>query len=108
MAIIEALGTIGDTRCLPALRAVVFARRSTIYELVEATKWLAKLDPDGSLDHLVGQLNLRSARTRGTAAKALGYLGDPRAIDALIDRKDDASPRVRAMVVRALGVVTDL
>ena len=103
MDVIEALGMIGDTRCLPALRAAVFNRRATIYELVEATKWLSKLDPDGSLDYLVGQLNVRSARTRGTAAKALGYLGDPRAIEALIARKDDSSPRVRAMVLRALG-----
>jgi HEAT repeat protein len=53
---------------------------------------------------LLGMLEDDAPQTRTTAAMALGQLGDPRALDALVKRAvDDVDPGVRIASTRAIG-----
>jgi HEAT repeat protein len=57
--------------------------------------------------HYVGKLSDDNEANRWKAAESLGRLGDPRAVDALIDTLWDDDPRVRLKASWALGQIGD-
>jgi len=77
-----ALGQVGATRALPRLRELVMHDREPFVR-ANAIAALGELRDDASFDVLVTFLEDRSWKVRGSAALALGSIGDPRAAGAL-------------------------
>lgn len=64
--------------------------------------------PDGAkAEAFEDLLDADAPELRMAAAAALGHLGLPAAVPALIDRLDDPAPRVRARAARACGAIAD-
>jgi HEAT repeat protein len=72
---------------------------------------MAGIDAEGAewvqAQAFVEALGADRAELRMAAANALGQLGDPGAVSALVDTLDDPDPRVRERVARACGSIGD-
>jgi HEAT repeat protein len=76
--------------------------------LASAAAWaLGKLKKRSAVGELLRYLRRDDTDpgVRGHVCEALGVLGDPRAVQALIDRLDDNAPMVRYWAAYALGVL---
>ena len=62
----------------------------------------------GRVDRLIRQLRRGMLEERFRAAEALGQLGDPKAVPALLEGLDDAYEQVQYACVDALGKIGDL
>ncbi len=100
----EALGQIGDRRAIPALLSILGAR--------PFDSWIRAIkDHDtpaeraGHAAVAIVQLLTEQEALREAAATALGRLGDPEVVPALIAQfRDETEPNhVRVCIVRALG-----
>lgn len=60
---------------------------------------------DGRVDDII--VALGNDKVRGKAVKALGDMGDPKAVDPLIDCLGDDKPSVREKAAEALGAIGD-
>jgi len=77
-----ALGKVGAVEVLPRLRELA-SRDPEAFVRANAVDALGELRDDVSFDDLITRLEDRSWKVRGSAALALGAIGDPRAIAAL-------------------------
>ncbi|MCB9453737.1 MAG: HEAT repeat domain-containing protein [Anaerolineaceae bacterium] len=102
----KALGGLGDSRAVAPLMAA----------LADTDKWvhhatadaLGKLlDDIRDIESLITALRAPDASVRCVAARALGKLGDPRAITHLITALADTDIRVRSFAAGALGELGD-
>lgn len=103
-----ALGMIGASEAVPALRGLLEGATNRPAVLREAATGLALLGDRGALPELI--LALREAKTLPTQsalAFAIGRIGDARALPPLLELlRDDALPEAtRAFAAAALGVV---
>lgn len=103
-AIIESLGELEDYSAIPVLEAI---KNGTEDDRIKITAIFAidrlTKGKTSALKQLVEYLiDSKNANTRVEAAKALGKLGDPRAIKYLIEALDDDKIFVRKFVVKAL------
>ena len=62
----------------------------------------------GKVDELIRQLETGDPNERYQAASALGQLGDPKALPALLQALDDEDPNVHIAAARAVGKIGDL
>ncbi len=104
ITIVDALGEIGEETAIEALQRVKDAtnddkvRIAVIFSLDRLTK--GKI---AAMDQLVNFLiDARNPNVRVEAAKALGRLGDPRAIKHLIAALDDEKIFVRKFIIKSL------
>jgi HEAT repeat protein len=119
-AAIRALGTIGDTRAVDPLVALLTVPpisdgRADVRR--EAIKALGKIRDPRAVDPLIGFLkNERGfknayldeyAHMAGDAAEALGEIGDPRAIVPLIESLGDQGSSSHEQAAKALGRFKD-
>lgn len=105
----RALGRIGGTQATKTLRSTLAEDKFSMVRLA-AIKALIDLNDVGSFDAFVKALNDDAMVVRSAAADALGHIGDPKAVDPLIqalDREDNfykgRSLWVRRHIVAALG-----
>ena len=104
----KALSALGDTRAVPPLIALAQGtgasdqRTAAVYVLgwLRDTRALAPLVQ-------VLRSNREGAQLRSHAAEALAYIGNRRAVPALITALDDPSPEVRLWSAFALGELGD-
>jgi HEAT repeat protein/Flp pilus assembly protein TadD len=103
-AIIESLGELEDISAIPVLEAIKNGNEddrikiTAIFAIDRLTK-----GETSAMKQLVDYLvDSRNPNTRVEAAKALGKLGDPRAIKYLIEALDDEKIFVRKFIVKAL------
>jgi len=107
-----AIRALGDLRCGRAIQPLMealedrFEDRFTVFAVAEA---LAKLgnqvfDP---LLKILREAGGGQSRRRASAAEALGYLGDKRAVPPLIEMLRDADADIRARAAGALGRLGD-
>lgn len=104
-AIIETLGIIGDDSVIDALEQIRDSKNEDEKIKIMAIFSIDRLsgDREYTLDQLVDYLfDATNPNIRVEAAKTLGKLGDPRAIDYLIDALDDEKVFVRKFVIKAL------
>lgn len=100
------LGRLGDSRAIPHL--VEFAGDPESNVRMEVLGALGKLKARGSLNVVVDGLKDESVVVRGSAAQALGRIGDQTAIGPLRTVLDvDADPEVRLHAAESLGVLGD-
>lgn len=96
-------GQIGDKRAIPALREMLKNGKGD--RPVGAAYGLARLgEPDGWTS-LFGFLKHADRRFRYRAADDLGFLGDARAVTALIEAVGDEDVSVRRAAIRSLGAI---
>jgi len=103
--IIEALGELEDIIAIPALEKIRDENSEDDRIKITAIFAIDRLTRGGlsALDQLVEYLvDSRNPNTRVEAAKALGKLGDPRAIKYLVDALDDEKVFVRKFIIKAL------
>lgn len=124
-----AIGEIEDPAGLAALRAIPETRVSDEargWAIAQIERRTGAREPDarepdvpevfagafgvpfaepGRLGEYLADLGASDAATRRLAAEALGRLGDPRAVDPLLDALEDAEPAVRAMAIWALDEI---
>ncbi|NLX48677.1 MAG: HEAT repeat domain-containing protein [Methanospirillum sp.] len=96
---IVALGDSGDPRAVPVLCACLADRDRFVRR--RAVSALARFGP-ASLQTLLQALSDRDPLVREGAARALGQLGDPGAIDGLIEALNDPVESVRRAVAASL------
>jgi HEAT repeat protein len=100
----DALGRIGDSAAVPALLEALRAEYwlSEYDEMVAAA--LASDAPDRRIE-MAEQFAGSRADVRAAAARALGRIGDPRAVPALIrvTQADERFHHVRRVAIRALA-----
>jgi HEAT repeat protein len=100
----RALGRMGNPRAIPALVAMlddeyVTARRSAAAALAGIGK--------ACVPYLRVALRHKHGRARASAAEALGSIGDPDAVEALIEALKDEDPDVCRWAAWALGRIGD-
>jgi len=106
------LGTIGDTRAVEPLLAVV-ERRSDLFFLGEAIQALGKIGDPRAVEPLIDVLQDERSGVRRTAATALGEIGDVRAVEPLIATLRDPGEGLGgggllvSMAMEALGRIRD-
>ncbi len=98
---IEALGKIGDARAIEPLAAALDSHNS-----MTAAKILAQMGEPTVLP-LIAMLKDDSSVAREASAKALGEIGDVRAVEPLIDALKDVHWRVRRYAAESLGKIGD-
>jgi HEAT repeat protein len=86
----HALADIGDPRALPALesayyRSSKYTRARAANRFKEAAVNAAELDREGTVSFLLERFDSSGALLRHTAREALGEIGDPAAVDPLIN-----------------------
>jgi hypothetical protein len=105
-----ALGLLGWDGAVISLRKVVQDSRFRPLVLRDASIALGMLGSSEAVTGLVGMLgDAQSIAVQSAIASALGYVGDERSLDALLElMKKSARPdRVRAFAAAALGGVCD-
>ena len=106
-AAIELVEDVGDPPILRGFEAEVFAELLSGYSIAvrgsPRERIAAYFERTGAVDEQLGLL--RSARNwkRATAAFALGDMGSPRAVPALLDALHDKDADVRGAAARSLG-----
>jgi HEAT repeat protein len=100
----EALGRIGDPR---AVEPLIGALEWDYYQLFEAALARQKLTDTRSEKEIIDELVEKYVFIREAAAKALGRIGDARAVDALIAALKYISRNVREAAAEALGRIGD-
>lgn len=111
VAAIEALGHLGDVQAIKALKETLLDDDPDVRAIVaKALERFGEshVEPrhiQGPTDYrwLVVQLDNKDWRTREATVKALGQLGDRRAVGPLIGQLADNNDNVRRAVVEALG-----
>lgn len=91
-AAVDSLDAIGIEAVLDCLATVA------AFEREGGADWVA-------VDEVAAVLDSPDSEMRMAAASALGHLGEPRAVPALITALSDPDPRVRARVARACGTL---
>lgn len=104
-AIIESLGELDDPSAIPVLEKIRDDPKEDDRTKITAIFAIDRLTrgSKSALEQLVEYLiDAKNPNTRVEAAKALGKLGDPRAIKYLIEALDDEKVFVRKFVIKAL------
>ncbi len=104
-AIIESLGELDDPSAIPVLEKIRDDPKEEDRTKITAIFAIDRLSRGGksALEQLVEYLiDAKNPNTRVEAAKALGKLGDPRAIKYLIEALDDDKVFVRKFIIKAL------
>ncbi|MEX2681057.1 MAG: HEAT repeat domain-containing protein [Candidatus Sigynarchaeota archaeon] len=104
-AIIESLGELDDPSAIPVLEKIRDDPQEDDRTKITAIFAIDRLShgKKSALEQLVEYLiDAKNPNTRVEAAKALGKLGDPRAIKYLIEALDDEKVFVRKFVIKAL------
>ncbi|MBN2152819.1 MAG: HEAT repeat domain-containing protein [Candidatus Lokiarchaeota archaeon] len=104
-AIIESLGELDDPSAIPVLERIRDDPQEDDRTKITAIFAIDRLSEGkkSALEQLVEYLiDARNPNTRVEAAKALGKLGDPRAIKYLVEALDDEKVFVRKFVIKAL------
>jgi len=73
---IEAAGRLGDTEVIPRLKQILARRRGYSIQRIKAIEALARLGAQDATDILLPYLRNEDEDCRGTAAEALGRIGD--------------------------------
>jgi HEAT repeat protein len=104
----KTLSALGDKRSVPPLLAIAQGTGAS-QQRAAAVYALGWLRDSRALTPLAQVLRSyqESAQLRGHAAEALAYLGNRRAVPALIITLDDPSPEVRLWCAFALGELGD-
>lgn len=89
---VDSLDAIGIEAVLDCLSVVAS------FEREEGADWAA-------VDEIAPVLDSSESEMRMAAASALGHLGEPRAVPALVEALSDPDPRVRTRVARACGTL---
>ena len=99
---IEALGKIGDDRALETLHPYIEGEDDPGLQQV-TIKAIGEIGSEDSTQHVADRLVAENEEVRSRAARALGKIGDTRAISPLADvLRDDESDTVRASAAWAL------
>jgi hypothetical protein len=102
---IEALGKIGDDRALETLHPYIEGEDDPGLQQV-TIKAIGEIGSEDSTQHVADRLVAENEEVRSRAARALGKIGDTRAISPLADvLRDDESDTVRASAAWALTQV---
>lgn len=106
-AAIELVEDMGDPPPLRGFDAEVFAELLSGYAIavrgVPRERIAAYFERTGAVDEQLRLLRSRRGWKRATAAFALGDMGSPLAVPALLDALDDRNADVRAAAARSLG-----
>ena len=106
-AAIELVEDIGDPPALRGYQAEVFAELLSGYAIAvrgaPRERIAAYFERTGAVDEQLRLLHSRRGWKRATAAFALGDMGSPRAVPALLAALDDPNGDVRAAASRSLG-----
>ncbi|MGH8593994.1 MAG: HEAT repeat domain-containing protein [Gammaproteobacteria bacterium] len=97
---VRILGRIGNLKALDPVATI--ARQGTLTERWIAIEALGAFPDDLSFEILSDSLDSADRETRKRAAKALGPLGDTRAVFPLTQALTDADPSVRLETIRSL------
>lgn len=106
----EALGKISDVRVMdllvPLLKDTSAQTRKLVAELLQARGW----QPKDEIQHVWLSIALQNWASVGRELTALGQLGDPRAIEPLVNalQNEISYSDVRAKAAQALGQLGDL
>jgi HEAT repeat protein len=108
-ALVDASGDDADAVAAAAIDALDRLGQDALEALIGS---LAGVELDGEADWVRAKAFVRAldagvAELRMAAANALGELGEREAVPALIERFEDADPRVRARAARAAGEIGD-
>jgi HEAT repeat protein len=102
---IEVLGKIGDDRALETLHPYIEGEDDPGLQQV-TIKALGEIGSEESTQHVADRLVAENEEVRSRAARALGKIGDTRAVSPLADvLRDDESDTVRASAAWALTQV---
>ena len=96
----EALGRIRDPKAVPSLAGLLNSHDDDLRE--KAIGALVQIGPP-SINQLIGVLQLSPFYSRQAATKALGLIGDARAVDPLLAALKDPDYSVRRDAVTALA-----
>lgn len=106
-AAIELVEDVGDPPALRGFQAEVFAELLSGYALAvrgsPRERIAAYFERTGAVDEQLRLLRNRRGWKRASAAFALGDMGSPRAVPALLEALDDRNGDVRAAASRSLG-----
>jgi HEAT repeat protein len=106
LIIIKALGRIHSAE--PVLLDILNKTPRVLCEIrEEAMLALAKGDSHAAFGPLIEVLSEEDRRIKITSARALGMLGDARAVERLIPLLEDSDPGVRGTTAQALGLLKD-
>ncbi len=100
----EALGRLGDPRAVRPLTNALRDYNSEVRQM--ATQALVRLGQPAVVP-LILALEDEDHLVRRAAANVLGAIGDPRAVDRLIDALRDKDPDVRRAIANALDEIGD-
>ena len=103
------LGRLGDERATEPLAEVLRAPQdvsvSALEAVIEALGKIGKAPKD--LDGMLAALKNKRREVRSETARALGHLGDRRAVPSLVEALHDPDPVVRRHASRAVGEIGD-
>jgi len=96
------LGMVGGDQALRTLIGIVENSQEDLIVRGRAALMLGKLKDDRAVPHLIRALEAPGFLTPLNAAQALGKIGDPRAITALLSFAHNRNDKTRAAAVDAL------
>ena len=112
-----ALGQLGDKSVVPKLIVAIDHQAGTGRDRITRNKnrtnvnvvrALAMLEATEATDTMIRLLDTHEAAVREATITSLGKLGDPKAIDALVEvAKNDKEPFLRKTAIQALGDIAD-
>lgn len=102
---IEVLGKIGDERALDTLHEYIEGESNPPLQKT-TLRAIGEIGSESSTQHVADRLVAEDPEVRSRAARALGRIGDTRAIDPLADAlADDENDSVRAAAAWALNAI---
>ena len=99
------LGMVGGDQALRTLIGIVENSHEDLIVRGRAALMLGKLKDDRAVPHLIRALEAPGFFTPYNAAQALGKIGDPRAIAALLSFANNSNDRTREAAVEALRLL---
>ena len=96
------LGMVGGDQAVRTLSNIVENSQEDLIVRGRAALMLGKLKDDRAVPHLIRALGAPGFLTPHNAAQALGRIGDPRAIDALLSFADSSRDKTHDAAVEAL------
>ncbi|MBC7792872.1 MAG: HEAT repeat domain-containing protein [Clostridia bacterium] len=104
---VRALGTMGDKRAVPALRAMISRFLMPWADKMQAAAALCALGDTQGAEYLVEKLTSRRDAERASAVHFIGESRHPEARRLLEPMVDDAKHPMRDVAARALGFLGD-